>query len=93
MSGEYSSNSQRTERRPIDDSAIVRERIQAIIEHNTGGPQPPAARVTSVVGIAARAGLDLAVVRSVLDELVADGMIERSTTDCGETRVALTSGR
>lgn len=64
--------------------------MQAIIEHNTGGPQPPAARVTSIVSIAARAGLDLAAVRSVLEELAASGEIERHTTTNGETRVALT---
>ncbi len=67
MSGENSS----------DESAIVRERVQTIIDHNTGGPQPPAARETSVISIAARAGLDPATVRSVLEELAADGEIDR----------------
>lgn len=89
MSGEYSANGERPERRPITDPAIVRKRVQAIIVHNTGGPQPSVARVTSIIGIAARAGLDPATVRSVLDELAADGEIDRQTSANEETRVVL----
>lgn len=85
----YLSAGQNAARRPIDEPAIVRERVQAIIAHNTGGHQPPAARETSIVSIAVRAGLDPATVRSVLNELAADGEIDRQTSANGETRVAL----
>lgn len=80
MPSEYSADNQRSERR-IDDPAIVRERVLGIINHNTGGPQPSAARVSAIVGIAARAHLAPATVRSVLDELAAEGEIERHSTD------------
>lgn len=93
MPRESPSDGQDAVRRSLDDPAIVRKRVLAIIAHNTGGSQPSAARVTSVVSIAARADFDVATVRSVLDELVAEGGIERHTTATGETRVALASDR
>lgn len=93
MSGVYPADEQRTARQSIDDPAIVRRRLLAIIEHNTGGPQPSAARETSIVSIAVRTALDVATVRSVLEELAAEGEIECHTTANGKTRVALAGVR
>lgn len=53
LAGESSADKQHSERRPITNPALVRKQVLGIIEHNTGGPQPAATRVTSVVSIAA----------------------------------------
>ncbi|MFC6965146.1 hypothetical protein ACFQL7_27760 [Halocatena marina] len=90
MPSDHSSERQRSGRPTIDDPAVVRDWLIDIIEHNTGGPQPAAAHVPSIVGIAARASLDPGTVRSVLDTLVEEGVLERHTDSDGDVHVALT---
>lgn len=86
---QYSSNGSQSKRSPIDDSETVRERVLGVIEHNTGGPHPSAAQEPVIIEIATQADLDPATVRTVLDDLAADGVIECHTTPPSEGRVAL----
>lgn len=66
------------------DPEYVRDRVLGTIDKQTGGPQPDAVHVGSLMQILASSNVDTDVARETLGELVKEGAVVKEHPD-GET--------